>query len=177
MFGENSIPGTLSHFTWKTQRTHWTKAYQVFLQQSQHMSYSMPFFLDPSGQLRKNYVRHFLFTSAGMCSLLCIYVNRNNTNTQLPGNSKERGKPNTGLSVLSLCFQMWCLYLIYFLHVFCHFSKHVMWRSSSLNVNLIIAVICLFIKVWRTWMVFVSMKISPNGTQVEYVMYPGRSHT
>lgn len=123
-----------------------------------------------SGSLRstcKNYVCHFVFTSAGMCSLLCLNSNNNKKKTtQLPGSSKLReGNLTQELNVVVDFFKMWCFYLIYLLHVFCYLSKHVLWKSSSLNVKLIIAVICLFInlEVWRKRMVFVTWKISPMG--------------
>lgn len=116
------------------------KPCQVFLQ---HLpTWATLHFRDPSGQLAKT-VSAILYLPQRECAVCCVCsttataTTTTTTTTQLPGSSKLRGKPNTGLAVLNVdFFQMWCFYLIHLLHVFCYLSKHVLWKSSSLNVKL-----------------------------------------
>lgn len=135
------------------------KPRQVFLQQHElFFTFGIP-----QVNLRKT-ASAILYLPQRECAVRCVWCSSNsgrddNNNKHTPPGSS---KLNTGVSVLNVVdfFMMIHSFLIYLLHVFCYLSKHVLWKSSSLNVKLTVAMICIFIKLeaWSTRMVFITCR-------------------
>lgn len=130
------------------------------------------------GSLRstcKNKVCHFVFYLIGNVQSIVSVAQQQQQNTRELKAKRGWGGLSTGLAVLNVVvdfFKMWC-YLIYLLHVFCYVRKHVPWKSSSLNVNVIIAVICLFIRIEDEGNEWWTLKISPTGHKWNMWCTPG----
>ena len=104
---------------------------------------------NPSGQLAKT-MPGILYLPQWECAVCCVST----ATTTRKSHRYEKaqlwggGKPSTGVTVLNVVhfFMMWCLYLIYLLCVFCNLSRHVLWKSSSLNVKLIAVIYLLSLR-------------------------------
>lgn len=125
------------------------KPRQVFLQQHElFFTFGIP-----QVNLRKT-ASAILYLPQRECAVRCVWCSSNsgrddNNNKHTPPGSS---KLNMGVSVLNVVdfFMMIHSFLIYLLHV--------LWKSSSLNVKLTVAMICIFMKLeaWSTRMVFIT---------------------